>query len=87
MVEPVDLVGGHPERESSLAGAARTREGEQTHRLALDAGADLPQLGLPSDERGGLGGQVVGSAVGRRQRREVVGERRVDQLEELLRPP
>jgi len=87
VIKTVDLVGGHLEREAGLAGAARTGEGKQTDRLALDAGADLAQLGLASDERRGLGGQVVGSAVGRRQRREGLRERRVDQLEELLRPP
>ena len=31
-VEPVDLIGGRPEREAGLAGTARTC-GEQSHRL------------------------------------------------------
>src|SRR5215212_9319808 len=84
MVEPVDRIGGYPQRKAGFTGSAWAREGEQTYRLSLDPVADLPQLGLASDECGGLGRQVVWSAIQCCQRREVAGKPRVEQLEELL---
>src|SRR5215204_5330719 len=87
MVKSVDHISGHPQRKAGFAGAARTREGEQTYRLSLDPVTDLLQLGVASDECGGLGRQVVWSTIQCCQRREVAGEPRVEQLEELLGSP
>src|SRR5215212_10941954 len=87
MVEPVDRIGGHPQRKAGFTGSAWTREGEQTYRLSLNPVADLLQLGLATDECGGLGRQVVWSTIQCCQRREAAGEPRVEQLEELLGSP
>src|SRR5829696_5392741 len=84
MVEPVDHISGHPQRKAGFAGAARTREGEQTYRLSLDPVTDLLQLGVASNECGGLCRQVVWPKIQCCQRREVARELRVEQLEELL---
>jgi hypothetical protein len=78
--------GADPERKAVLSdppGPVRVRRRPDSRSMRA---ADLAQLDLASDERGGLGGQIVGSAIGRRQRREVLRERRVNQLEELLGP-
>src|SRR5215213_11784009 len=87
MVEPVDNISGDPQRKAGFAGAAWTREGEQTYRLSFDPVADLLQLGVASDECGGLCRQVVWPTIQGCQRREAPGELWVDQLKELFGSP
>jgi hypothetical protein len=56
VVYPVDLLGGDPQRQAGLAGAARPGEGEEPG--AGEQFADLGELPLPSDERGSRWRQV-----------------------------
>jgi hypothetical protein len=78
----VDLIGCHLQREPGLATPARAGQREQA-RLGQKL-RDLRQLRLPSDEIRELGGQVVRPGLEAPQGREVCGEIRDDDLEDLL---
>ena len=83
--EPVDLVGGGPDREARLAGPAGPGERDEADVGVVEALADGAELGVPADERRCLGRQVVRPEVEGRQRRELRRQRRMAELEHALR--
>ena len=72
VLESVVMVGSGAERQSGLADAAGSGEGEQPDRLVLEERSDLVQLGGSAHENRRLVGKLAGSAGERHERREEV---------------
>jgi len=76
---------GHGQCQARLARAARAGEGDQPG--VLQERLQLGQLLFPADEARHWQRQGSGQGVWRQQWREVIGQFRGDQLEDLLRLP
>ena len=75
-------LGGHLQGQAGLA--ASPRPGDRHQPLVADQGGQLGDLGGPADEGGALDRQVVGAQVQGAQRRELVLQVGVAQLEHPL---
>jgi hypothetical protein len=84
MLEVVQEVGGDLEAQARLPRPARPRERHEP-RAVLEQPADLGQLAFPPQQRGRVGGEIVGASVEGRERREVRCQVRDDDLEDALR--
>ena len=77
---------GDLDRQRRLAGAARSRQGQQSDRSIREPIPDLGEFASATDQPGGPGRQVRPGRARRDQRREVRRQVWVDELEEALRP-
>ena len=82
--EPVDLVGGGPDRKPCLAGPTGPGERDETDAGVVQARPDRPQLGIAADEGGRLRRQVVRPEVEGRERRKLRSQCGMAELEQVL---